>query len=159
MDKLKGMTEYVLQVANENTWPFLRRFQAVENYARFLSQPLALGMFVPCSLEGEVLEEPYHLDYKTEKYKGEFTFISESHKRRYSDTYDAYQAAKEVVLFEVTIKKRGEQFLRFQSVGRNFIEYDLITNQFLGTNHSIQDLATKSYDLLLTESAKKKINS
>lgn len=74
-----------------------------DSFDNFLKQPLELWMFVPCELVDDVwvpLEEPNHLDYKYEKYKGELHFKSEFHKNKYSDKYYQYQQAKERVLFD-----------------------------------------------------------
>lgn len=37
---------------------YSNKIDEIFNYARFLKKPLQLGMFVPCDLEGNVLEEP-----------------------------------------------------------------------------------------------------
>lgn len=41
----------------------------LENYANFLKQPLTLGMFVPCDLEDNVLEEYHNIDNKNILYQ------------------------------------------------------------------------------------------
>lgn len=38
--------------------------------------------------------EPNHIDYKFEKYKGEYHFKSESHKSRYGNAYEKWQQAE-----------------------------------------------------------------
>ena len=50
------------------------------NYANFLKQPLTLGMFIPCDLDGNVLEEPFNYEYflKNEKKcspQGQLTWV------------------------------------------------------------------------------------
>lgn len=71
----------------------------IVNYANFLKQPLKLGMFVPCDEESNVLEEPNHLDYKYEKYKGELHFKSDYDRNKYCEKYEEFYQAKEKVLF------------------------------------------------------------
>ena len=53
-------------------------FERCENYANFLKKPLELWMFVPCSVDGDVIPEPYndeqhviiqHLEYAEAKEK------------------------------------------------------------------------------------------
>jgi len=47
-------------------------FRTIVKYKDFLKQPLTLGMFVPCDLEGNVLEEPnrsMHTDSECEEYQ------------------------------------------------------------------------------------------
>lgn len=61
-----------------------KRYNSILNYAKFLKQPLTLGMFVPCDVDGNVLEEP------------ENPKKSPEHMRK----YDSYVKAKERVLFE-----------------------------------------------------------
>jgi len=59
------------------------------NYKEFLIKPLELGFFVPCDLEGNVLEKP-------EKPKHE----DNNSMLHYHDDIDVYQEALDRVLFE-----------------------------------------------------------
>ena len=59
------------------------------NFDNFLSKSLTLGMFVPCDLEGNVLEEPNQYIGALELAIG----------KDYDDAFE-YQQAKERVLFE-----------------------------------------------------------
>lgn len=78
-DKCKDMVDYI---------------DVIENYAKFLKQPLTLGMFIPCDLEGNVLEEPDFWDANGRAYDPKLT-------QRYCDSkIKEYQKAKERVLFE-----------------------------------------------------------
>lgn len=65
------------------------QLNAIKRYAKFLSQPLTLSMFVPCDDEGNVLEEPYiqRMYHMVEH-------------RPYSEIEKEYNNAKEKVLFE-----------------------------------------------------------
>jgi len=74
--KLQSMTDFVLEqrmrIFDEKNYEFSDFYKSITNYAKFLKQPLQLGFFVPCDLEGNVLEEvPYYADGidKIEKYK------------------------------------------------------------------------------------------
>jgi len=62
------------------------------NYANFLKQPLTLGMFIPCDLDGNVLEEPFNYEY----------FLKNEKKCRdnYYNSYKKYPESKDRVLFE-----------------------------------------------------------
>lgn len=51
------MKDFVLEQAY--TGCLNTQIQIWRNYANFLNQPLTLGMFVPCDLEGNVLPAPY----------------------------------------------------------------------------------------------------
>lgn len=65
--------------------------ESIFNYANFLSQPLTLGMFVPC-VNGEVIKEP------KKKYKGGQTVVFSTNQ--FTKEYSDYLKAKERVLFE-----------------------------------------------------------
>jgi hypothetical protein len=84
MKKLISMTDFVLE-QDKDFKPTRTYKELVINYANFLKKPLNLGMFVPCDEEGNVLEEPLHIELYEE------------------DTYDfdclQYQQAKYRVFF------------------------------------------------------------
>lgn len=61
--KLISMIEFVLEQSikrSVDNWPIETEdyFNRCEAYANFLKQPLNLGMFVPCDLEGNIIEQP-----------------------------------------------------------------------------------------------------
>jgi hypothetical protein len=63
MSKLISMTEFVLDYAEvltvvDNFKDVKHTLNKIFNYANFLSQPLTLGMFVPCDENGKVINEP-----------------------------------------------------------------------------------------------------
>lgn len=149
MEKLKGMTEYVLAMRNDETKDNIRRFWACERYAKFLSHPLTLSMFIPCSLEGEVLDVP------------------RAGMHGYDHVYKAYQAAKERVMFEGVIVEKDNHYATKRtiiSIGQIRIYLRLefsdgsVDESFMpnSENKTIEDLVP--YVLPLTESAKKQIN-
>jgi len=61
MEKLISMTDFVISMREDKEKDNIRKFWACERYASFLKQPLTLGMFVPCDLDGNVLEEHMHI--------------------------------------------------------------------------------------------------
>ena len=81
------MTDFVIEQINEvmldGTGTFCDR---VGNYAKFLKQPLTLGMFIPCDEDGNVLEKPHE--------EWELSYWDFSTKQ------GKYLKAKERVLFE-----------------------------------------------------------
>lgn len=81
--KLIPMVQFVLEhpASHDYEWQLKNHL----NYANFLSQPLALWMFVPVGDNGEVLEEPY-FDGENDMY--------------YGAAKDAYNKAKSRCLFE-----------------------------------------------------------
>lgn len=57
--KLISMTDFVLEQRGDNL-----------KYAQFLKQSLNLGMFVPCDLEGNVLQDPGLIpSYELQEYR------------------------------------------------------------------------------------------
>ena len=87
------MVEFVLQQEKkglQNTDRHLR-FGTILNYAKFLSQPLKLEMFVPVDENGNVLEEPNPIH----------TFGLEPEDYEYDDNeVEIYRTALSNVLFE-----------------------------------------------------------
>lgn len=77
--KLISMTDFVLKQADNCMF-----YDKVRNYAKFLKQPLELGMFIPCDENNTLLEEPENPKQSPESFK----------------KYDEYVKAKERVLFE-----------------------------------------------------------
>lgn len=123
--KLILMTDFVLeqQKATASETPLLKPLKKIFNYANFLKQPLTLGMFVPCDLEGNVYMD--YRNYKPQKgtvcepYQGLFEvsrkgenveFLNEPqlwkddqryyNKESYDDALKIYQQALDRVLFE-----------------------------------------------------------
>ena len=94
------MTDFVLRI-NEiekeidqffDSWR-MKQLRIIENYAKFLKQPLKLEMFVPCDDDGNVLAEP----------KKPHTFASENsdeYIKKWKSEIEIYNKAKENVLFE-----------------------------------------------------------
>ena len=89
------MTDFVLRI-NEiekeidqffDSWR-MKQLRIIENYAKFLKQPLKLEMFVPCDDDGNILENPDETIYK------------EKDKECYGWDMIDYEKAKEKVLFE-----------------------------------------------------------
>ena len=72
-----------INILNEDDDVFRRK---VNDTIRFGKQPVKLGMFIPCDLEGNVLEEPICYGVGDEQYFG--------------SRMDEYQEAQERVLFK-----------------------------------------------------------
>ncbi|ASK29703.1 hypothetical protein CEY12_06115 [Chryseobacterium sp. T16E-39] len=101
MEKLISMTDFVLQFEKpvgyfEDQSDFLHcqveYMQNVMNYAKFLKQPLTLGMFVPCDEECNVLSEPILGREPFSNNEEDFSNW-ERHRKKYIE-------AKEKVLFD-----------------------------------------------------------
>ena len=91
------MTDFVLRI-NEiekeidqffDSWR-MKQLRIIENYAKFLKQPLKLEMFVPCDDEGIVLEEP----------KIEEEYVDEHTTQIFAQYQYDLDKAKEKILFE-----------------------------------------------------------
>lgn len=110
------------------------------NYAKFLKQPLQLGFFVPCDLDGNVLEEP---DFMSGYYDD--NGFGDVDKYKYKKHLKEHQEAKERVLFEGFELSTNNTVLHKNGLLRiGFSRYPIV-----------EDLI--KYNLVLTESAKKQI--
>jgi hypothetical protein len=130
--KLISMTDFVLQGNG---------MHEVVRYANFLKKPLELWMFVPCDENGNVLEEPLHI----ELYEG--------------DTYDLdcklYKESKERCLFE-GFEKSADYI---QNSNKCFVVVAFKISIGLGfkngMHQTIEDLT--KYNLQLTQTAIKQL--
>lgn len=152
MGKLISMTDFVFkkikehEINNTPDWAlydyeeFILRntLDKLENYAKFLKQTLTLGMFAPCNLDGNVLEEPKWVSPEGVKWD---EYVKE------------YQEAKDRVLFEgfeyIEANKEGDYpFVRIAYLSP--INYPKFWNG-LTVEHLIK------YNLTLTESKAKEL--
>ena len=104
----------------------------IENYANFLNQPLTLGMFVPCDLDGKVLTNP--IDDKD--------WSNWTNEER-SKICDNCEQAKERVLFEFIGKDpigRKSKGLFFRGTVFFKIEDLTIFNDFTLTPTAIEQI-------------------
>lgn len=137
MERLISMTDFVLMYIDLQHAAYYRYYTG--NYAKFLSQPLTLSMFVPCDEEGNVLSEP---DYST---------LKELYSEEYTLKANQYNAAKEKVLFEgFKICNLIESVKCVVNEGFHF-SYDYA----IKNGERIEDLV--KYGLILTTTAKKQI--
>lgn len=140
MEKLISMTDFVLEQNSNIDETNIKILQNIVDYALFIKQPLTLGMFVPCDLEGNFLEEPIF---------DELLPMNEM-----DAIYAEYQEAKERVLFdgwELVFNGRwGAEIAKNKKTGRcqfNIKNYQNIEHVF-----NLCD-----FGFTLTESAKKQL--
>lgn len=138
--RLTPMTDFVLQFEqNEAKSPELRNFlkgvDTVVNYAKFLKQPLTLGMFVPCDENGNVLQEPELCN----------EFFSVDEEEVYEHELYLFETAEEKVLFK--------GFVLIGNTVDNINGNCFFTEYLRGRN--VEDLI--HMNLTLTESAIKQI--
>ena len=91
--KLISMVDFVLEYAPKFN-PFgtdeqILCLDYIHNYAKFLKQPLNLGMFVSCDEDGDILHEPKDYEQRLPNMMTE-----------YNDEIYRYKQAKEKILFE-----------------------------------------------------------
>lgn len=99
-----------------------KRLQIIENYARFLKQPLKLGMFLRCNDNGNPLSEPEPYERRNS-----YDEISLEYD---DDEVQEYKKAKENVFFEnVEIYKNWKYNLYYLSK-IEFAKTDFKTNHF-----------------------------
>lgn len=101
--KLISMIDFVLE--QEKYWNYettglensIRKYKdcvlQINNYAKFLKQPLKLEMFVPCDENGNLLEEIMFSEQV-------HIYLNYQEKQDYVKRCDVYKKAKEKVLFE-----------------------------------------------------------
>jgi len=133
MDRLISMTDFVISMREDKEKDNIRKFWACERYANFLKQPLTLGMFVPCDLDGNVLEES-----KCDCY-------TEYDREGCSENCSGYVNAKNRCLFEgkFDVRSEGNPFVRL-----NNIEFHL---------HGLTIERLVTFDLQLTQTALKQL--
>lgn len=102
---------------------------SIENYTKFLKQPLTLGMFVPCDENGDELTDPENIDIDGVQYYAQL---------------NEYEEAEQYVLFE------GFQVKGGRSVARAIC-------QTLQTVEDLTNKKTPLQPLTLTPSALKAI--
>ena len=98
MKKLISMVQFVIEQNEQEEISIGESYCDILNYAKFLKQPLTLGMFIPCDLEGNVLREPkkYASKYDKPLQSGNIGF----NYVLLDKDLEQYQQAKERVLFE-----------------------------------------------------------
>lgn len=139
LDPNKSVSEYAQAMVNAHN--------SSARYAKFLSQPLTLGMFVPCDLEGKLLAEPKW---------------SAPDGVKWDDYVNQYQQAKERVLFEgFEVNTRYCNDIPFDFVSKD--EFYVFSKdpgkEFVINEHTktIEDLIEFGTDIILTQSAIKQL--
>lgn len=130
MNRLIGITDLILS----DEWDGLdeNNFIMIIEYAKFLKQKLELWMFVPCDLDGNVLEK-----------------ACESSVKGCRDcACSEYEKAKKRCLFEI---------LSYEEDSKNYWYFGITEFNLIGVDkvEIVESLAT--YGLTLTETAKKQL--
>ena len=126
------MTDFVNAVGNMENYPSHEKALSwIYNYATFLKQPLKLEMFVPCD---EMMEVMNYEEIKQSVIEG-------------TDSWDAYEKAKEKVLFE------GFYWVGNYAVCMAEDEMIYIDDEFMQNMTIDKFLTTIITDLQLTPSA------
>lgn len=97
--KLISMVDYVLE-KNKLGLLYLTAMDSVVNYAKLLSMPLTLGMFVPTNEEGNVLEEPKSIESRLGIHLFNHAFDFNSKQINLGVYKEQYQKALSNVIFE-----------------------------------------------------------
>ncbi len=151
------MTDFVLEqsnnenlqkhLSNKNGHEFMNYWHSVFSYAKFLKEPLKLGMFVPCDENDMPLEIPFNYGaYLVSLPKEDFNY----------NEIDClqYQQAKDRVLFD------GFELVEIQKYGFDLIMKAEDWSESLSVlfEETIEDLLTYSFnpEFELTQSAIKK---
>ena len=147
------MTDFVLRI-NEiekeidqffDSWR-MKQLRIIENYAKFLKQPLKLEMFVPCDEDGNVLEEP----------KIEEEYVDEHTTQIFAQYQYDLDKAKENVLFE-GFKIYDYKLNVFFYLGRRkTLSYDKKRKDFITIGllpETVEDLINVSSQIKLSQTA------
>jgi len=82
--KLVSMTNFVLQEYEKRNAYYNQNdkvLSKIKKYAEFLKQPISIWQFIPCDLEGNILEKPYNYDDKIIWLEGENRVYQEAEYR------------------------------------------------------------------------------
>ena len=147
------MTDFVLRI-NEiekevdqffDSWR-MKQLRIIENYAKFLKQPLKLEMFVPCDDDGNILEEP----------KIEEEYVDEHTTQIFAQYQYDLDKAKEKVLFE-GFKIYDYKLNVFFYLGRRKkLSYDKKRKDFITIGflpETVEDLINISSQIKLSQTA------
>lgn len=157
--KLISMTEFVLEQDKQRK-DFSRHenqnvLAIIINYANFLTQPLTLGMFVPCDEDGNVLKKPERNRYLASSERWGVSELNPEWKE--------YDEAKERVLFEGCVLEYDDHRVPFIKINNWEI---MPTNDYLGWDEngneqyfheSIESMIGWIEDIELTPTALKQI--
>jgi len=136
--KLIPMTDFVLELKGNLDSNPSNKWKDCLNYAKFLKQPLELGMFVPCDEDGNVVEKPEETDLNGSFLKMQINYDKEV----------KWEIAKERCLFEGFSDSIGlPQYRHYISDGMQAVFY-VIKNgstysKILGMK-TIEDLTNKT---------------
>lgn len=127
----------------------------IEKYAKFLKQPLKLGMFIPCDEDGNVLEEP-----RTCCSSRECGCMGMPYNYDSQEGIDKYFEAKKRVLFEGFHYNPGKVLRECPSISNGLIHvfwFDNITQLWSKSNNvnTVEDLT--KYNLTLTPTSIKQL--
>ena len=131
---LKSMVDYVLERSSKSIeqMTILETFKdgakitnQIFNYAKFLSMPLTLGMFVPTDENGNVLEVPLKVEYKgkrlhdlyKEKYqKALYNVIFEGFTAEKIKDYYVVKSGEMPVWVSWNKSKKAESLLQYSEI-------------------------------------------
>lgn len=144
MDKLISNTDFGFYVRKLEVNDY-KKLELRENYDLFLKHPLTLSMFIPCDLDGNVLEEP-------KKYQPIGSFSSEE---LLNDIEECFEA-------DTKEYKLAQERIYFKGFGEDS-EFNIVVAIKKGFGFNINDISKLTiedltkYNLVLTETAKKQI--
>lgn len=154
MKKLIPMVDFVLN-QNKPGMQYLIAMDICINYAKFLKQYLELWMFIPCDVDGNIIEEitQFDPDITSQYYASQIW-----HNALFED-------AKKRVLFEGFEIKSNPRVESFKYIGFEYYEEPLfiiksnneIVRPLNKSFHTIEDLVNRKKILTLTSNAIKNL--
>lgn len=121
-------------------------FEKIVNYAKFLKQPLNLGMFVACDLDGNVLEEPNIVNDHNGSF---FKMQTDFHKEK-----EFLEAQERVLFSDFSLQRKPFEDFDFIKNDKMFVFKKYCTMKHWSINtktKKVEDLV--KYNLVLSESA------
>lgn len=134
-----------------NEWNILNK---IRSYADFLSTPLCFSMFIPCDLNGNILQEPRNY---MEDFEDQYNSVDiDSHVQAWYNDCKRYYEAKNRVKFKVSlVQKISDHLYEIWDEGKHLFTYNRSGDYFLITGSNIECLV--KYNLELTKSVIKNL--
>ncbi len=151
--KLISMTDFVLDLQETESKGKGTLDNAI-NYAKFLKQPLTLGMFVPCDDDDNVFEKPIYQNLSPAFHNNK---SGNNYKKRFELLCMAYDLRRSKVIFKgFEIKDRNCNTSIFKYLENGFIApyyFNINSKKFEKNNTDlkiIEDLVPYNLDLAVS---------
>jgi len=155
--KLIPMTDFVIEYYSNEGYADLQTLNLMNNYAKFLRKPLALGMFVPTDSKGNILKEPKNYSaWKSLEHNSKKTDDTIDHTG--FREYKLYQNAERECLFEgFKVAYNGYSIVRIVASYDNSIELSFNKNDLKPQKFEDVESLTYFEEIYLNKTALKQL--